>query len=67
TMGKGTGRLRTIIPTLPPRRKTDPGKLSPLSFEISAFSFTNPRRPPPKKSTDWISILRSWYGDEWKV
>jgi len=56
----GSGRkVCTIIPTLPPRRKTLPGSFSPLSLETSAFSFMKPIRSPPKKSTDWMSILRS--------
>lgn len=53
------------MPTLPPRKKTLPGKLSPRALDTSAFNFTNPKRPPPKRSVDWMSIWRRLYGSRW--
>jgi len=63
---KGNKRGRTNIPTLPPRRKTLPGRASSLSFFTSALSFTKPSLPPPKRSTLCTSIFRREYGDAWK-
>jgi hypothetical protein len=60
----GGGQL-TNMPTLPPRRNTLPGKVSPWPFDTSAFNLTKPSRPPPKRSTDWILILRRTYGSLW--
>lgn len=55
----------TSIPTLPPRRNTLPGRLSPRLFDTCAFNLTNPSRPPPNRSTDWTSIWRRIYGSWW--
>lgn len=53
------------MPTLPPRRNTLPGKVSPWLFDTSAFNLMKPSRLPPKRSTAWMSILRSTYGSLW--
>jgi hypothetical protein len=55
----------TNMPTLPPRKNTLPGKVSPWPFDTSAFNLTNPSRFPPNRSTAWMSILRSTYGSLW--
>ena len=60
------GRItHTSMPTLPPRKKTLPGRVSPRPVETSDFNLTNPSRPPPKTSTAWISMLRKTYGSLW--
>lgn len=53
------------MPTLPPRRNTLPGRDSPWLFDTSALSFTNPNRPPPNRSIDWMSICRRTNGSLW--
>lgn len=61
----GNRRQLTNMPTLPPRRNTLPGKVSPWPLDTSAFNLMKPSRPPPKRSTAWMSILRSTYGSLW--
>lgn len=55
----------TIIATLPPLKKTEPGKCSSLSFVTCALSLMKPILSLEKRSIAWISIFFSEYGVSW--
>ncbi len=55
----------TNMPTEAPRRKTEPGRDSSLSFFMVAWSLMKPILEEEKRSMDWILRLCSLYGEWW--